>query len=359
MKQSNNFVIRTLFLVFVVSCLISLLFQFSQGAPNYSNYTVIGGLAQANVNKTHDEFKNVEQDFKWMIGPWVKYPHNPVLTAGDYEWESKNVFNPTAIVRDDKIYLFYRAQNDKYISCIGLAISEDGYNFKKQDEPILVPTEEYEFAGVEDPRIVEIDGVYYMTYTGWIYRTNYLCLAVSKDFIHWEKKGKILPGWPLATKSGAIVPKKINGKYYMYFGDTDIFIATSENLIDWESQAQPVLKRRFRKKESGERYFDSLLVEPGPTPIITEQGILLIYNGANFFKKYATGEALFSLDDPRVVLKRTDLPVLVVNNILEEKGQVNNVVFSEGLVQFKGQWFLYFGMADSRIGVAVADLEFN
>ncbi len=119
----------------------------------------------------------------------------------------------------------------------------------------MVPAEEYEFAGVEDPRIVEIDGVYYMTYTGWIYRTNYLCLAVSKDFIHWEKKGKILPDWPLATKSGAIVPKKINNKYYMYFGDTDIFIATSENLIDWEPQAQPVLKRRFRKKRKRGKIF--------------------------------------------------------------------------------------------------------
>lgn len=103
------------------------------------------------------------------------------------------------------------------------------------------------------------------------------------------------------------------------------------------------------------------MVEPGPTPIITEQGILLIYNGANFSKEYATGEVLFSLEDPRVVLKRTDTPVLEVDNILEEKGEVNevnNVVFSEGLVQFNGKWFLYFGMGDSRIGVAMADLKF-
>jgi predicted GH43/DUF377 family glycosyl hydrolase len=319
---------------------------------------VIEVLAESNTNEICDESSDSEEDFHWMIGPWVKYPHNPILTAGDYEWESKNVLNPSALVKDGKVYLFYRAQNDKRVSSIGLAISEDGYNFEKQSEPILVPTEKYEFAGVEDPRIVEINGTYYMTYTGWIYHTNYLCLAVSQDFIHWEKKGKILPDWPMASKSGAIVPEKINGKYYMYFGDTDIFIATSENLIDWEPQIKPVLNRRFRKKDNGERYFDSLLVEPGPTPIITEQGILLIYNGANFSKEYATGEVLFSLEDPRVVLKRTDMPVLEVDNILEEKGEVNNVVFSEGLVQFKGKWFLYFGMGDSRIGVAVADLKF-
>jgi len=272
--------------------------------PGFYPDIVIEVSAQSNTNEISDESSNSEKDFPWMIGPWVKYPHNPILTAGDYEWESKNVLNlpwmigpwvkyphnpiltagdyewesknvlnPTAIVKEGKVYLFYRAQNDKRVSCVGLAISEDGYNFEKQSEPVLVPTEKYEFAGAEDPRIVEIDGIYYMTYTGWIYHTNYLCLAISEDFIHWEKKGKILPDWPMASKSGAIVPKKINGKYYMYFGDSDIFIATSENLIDWEPEIKPVLNRRFRKKDNGERYFDSLLVEPGPTPIITEQGI--------------------------------------------------------------------------------------
>ncbi|MFH1940102.1 MAG: glycoside hydrolase family 130 protein [bacterium] len=353
MRHLNNSVKRILYVGIVIIFLVISIYQ-----PGFYHNVVLEVFAQSNTNEPCDESLNSEKDFPWMIGPWVKYPHNPILTAGDYEWESKNVLNPTAIVKDGKVYLFYRAQNDKRVSCIGLAISDDGYNFEKQSEPVLVPTEKYEFAGAEDPRIVEIDGIYYMTYTGWIYHTNYLCLAVSKDFIHWEKKGKILPDWPMASKSGAIVPKKINGKYYMYFGDTDIFIATSENLIDWEPQIKPVLNRRFRKKDNGERYFDSLLVEPGPTPIITEQGILLIYNGANFSKEYATGEVLFSLEDPRVVLKRTDTPVLEVDNILEEKGEVNNVVFSEGLVQFNGKWFLYFGMGDSRIGVAVADLKF-
>ena len=88
---------------------------------------VIEVLAESNTNELCDKSLNSEKDSSWMIVPWVKYPHNPILTAGDYDWESKNVLNPTAIVKDGKVYLFYRAQNDKRISCIGLAISDDGY----------------------------------------------------------------------------------------------------------------------------------------------------------------------------------------------------------------------------------------
>ncbi len=300
-----------------------------------------------------------DEDTPWMFGPWDKYKENPILTAGDYAWESKNVLNPTAIVKDGEVYMFYRGQNHKLVSYIGLATSSDGTTFQKQPNPVLEPTEEYERAGVEDPRIVEIDGMYYMTYTGWVHTTNYLCLAISKDLIHWQKKGKMLPSWLMPSKSGAIIPKKINGKYHMYFGDTDMYYASSDDLIHWEPELIPVMERRFRKKEDGTRYFDSLLVEPGPTPVITENGILLIYNGADMFKKYATGQVLFSLDDPKVILRRTEVPVLIVEDELEKTGQVGNVVFSEGLIEFNGQRYLYFGMGDSRIGVATAPLELS
>jgi len=297
---------------------------------------------------------NAEAD-SWQLGPWEKYEKNPILTAGDFEWESKNVLNPTAIVKDDKVYLLYRAQTHDMTSYIGMAVSEDGFNFVKEKEPVMVPTEECEKAGVEDPRIVEFDGTYYMTYTGWTRVTNYLCLAASKDLYNWEKKGKMLPDWPTATKSGAIVPKKINNKYHMYFGDTNMYYATSEDLLNWTPRTAPVLEMRYMKKENGDRFFDSMLVEPGPTPIITEKGILLIYNGADTWKRYSTGEVLFSLDDPGVVLERTEFPVLEVDHELEQKGQVNNVVFSEGLVKFRGKWLLYYGMGDSRIGVAICE----
>jgi len=314
-------------------------------------------LTVITVNQNNKMSESLNDADSWQIAPWEKYEGNPILTSGDYEWESKNVLNPTAIVKDGKIYMLYRAQTEDMTSYIGIAVSEDGYNFKKADKPVLSPTEDYERSGVEDPRIVEIDGTYYMTYTGWTRVTNYLCLATSEDLYNWEKKGKMLPDWPTATKSGAIVPKKINDKYHMYFGDTNMYYATSDDLINWTPRTAPVLEMRFMKKENGERFFDSMLVEPGPTPVITDKGILLIYNGADTWKKYSTGEVLFSLDDPSVVLERTEFSVLEVDHSLEKEGQVNNVVFSEGLVNFKGKWFLYYGMGDSRIGVAVCNAD--
>jgi len=123
--------------------------------PGFYPDIIIEASAQSNTNEISNE-PDSEKDLPWMIGTWAKYPHNPILIAGDYEWESENVLNPTAIVKDGKVYLFYRAQNNKRVSCIGLAISDDGYNFEKQSEPVLVPTENYEFAGAEDPRIVEV-----------------------------------------------------------------------------------------------------------------------------------------------------------------------------------------------------------
>jgi len=75
--------------------------------PGFYPDIVIEVLAESNTNEICDESSDSEEDFPWMIGPWVKYPHNPILTAGDYEWESKNVLNPSALVKDGKVYLFY------------------------------------------------------------------------------------------------------------------------------------------------------------------------------------------------------------------------------------------------------------
>src|SRR5206468_8554078 len=126
---------------------------------------------------------------------------------------------------------------------------------------------------------------YYLTYTGYNKKDAQLCLATSKDLIHWERKGVILPaykgnwnvGW---TKSGAILPEKINGKYWMYFLGTSADktdqtgLAYSSDLIHWtEATQQPVLPKRAGK-------FDSRVVEPGPPPIVSGGKISLVYNGA-------------------------------------------------------------------------------
>lgn len=335
----------------------------------------------------------------WTLAPFVKLDEvNPVLGPLDssrfvcpvrgsaVNWESKDVFNPAAVVRDGKVYLLYRAEDTvgrhAGTSRIGLAESTDGIHFTRRPEPVLYPREDafinYEWeGGCEDPRVVEDDqGTYYMTYTAYDGDIARLLIASSQDLVTWKKhgpifrnaeKGKFVNAW---AKSGSIITRlvdgrmiavKINGKYWMYFGDTHIFAATSDNLVDWtpvlttdKTAFQPVFSPREGK-------FDSDLVEPGPPAMLTEHGILLIYNSRNHAEKgdpalppgtYAAGQILFDATDPLTVLYRTDVNFFAPSQQYEITGQVNNVCFLEGLVYFHDKWFLYYGTADSKIAVA-------
>ena len=200
---------------------------------------------------------------------------------------------------------------------------------------------------------------YYLTYTGYNKKDAQLCLATSKDLIHWQRRGVIMPaykgkwnvGW---TKSGAIIPRKINGKYWMYWLGTaadktdQMGLAYSSDLLHWtEATDTPILPRR-------PGMFDSRVVEPGPPPMITSKGIVLIYNGADDKLVYRTGIAIFDLHDPRKLTSRTDQPVFGPEKEWEIKGQVPNVVFVEGAVAKRDHYFLYYGAGDTHVGVAEA-----
>ncbi len=287
----------------------------------------------------------------WQLGPFVKYDGNPIITPQGDSWESKDVFNPAAFADNDQIYMLYRAEDSTGIgiwngtSRIGLGISSDGYNFDRHPDPIYEPFDDFELpGGAEDPRIVKIDDTFWLTYTAYDGETARQALASSKDLFNWERHGLIFPelGW---TKAGAIVPIMINDKYWMYFGDTNIWIAWSEDLINWTPIEEPVIRPR-------EGMFDSGLIEPGPTPLITEHGILMLYNSADDDLVYRTGQALFDISDPTKLLKRSDDFFMEPDYELEVDGQIPNVVFIEGLAKLGDTWFLYFGMGDSGIGVA-------
>jgi len=210
---------------------------------------------------------------------------------------------------------------------------------------------------VEDPRLVEIGGRYILTYTGYNKKDAQLCMAESTDLIHWARKGVLLPayrgnwnaGW---TKSGAIVTEKIQGRYWMYWLGTapdktdQMGLSSSEDLVHWkEETTTPVLPKRPGK-------FDSRVVEPGPPPVITKDGIVLIYNGADDNLVYRTGIAVFDRNDPKKVIYRSDEPVFAPAMEWEKVGQVPNVVFVEGLLTEKGRYLLYYGGADKYVGVA-------
>jgi predicted GH43/DUF377 family glycosyl hydrolase len=259
--------------------------------------------------------------------------------------------------------MLYRAQDEQGTSRLGYAESTDGVHFARRDEPVLSPSAEYEKdGGVEDPRLVQFGDTYYLTYTGYNKKDAQLCLATSKDLIHWERKGVIIPAnqgnWNVKwTKSGAIVPEKIDGKYWMYLLGTSADnkdqagLAYSADLLHWTEATQlPALPVRPGR-------FDSRVAEPGPAPIVTPKGIVLIYNGADDKLVYRTGIAIFDRNDPRKLLWRSDQPEFSPEKDWERIGQVPNVVFVEGMVQHRDRYLFYYGGADKYVGVAEAPIN--
>jgi predicted GH43/DUF377 family glycosyl hydrolase len=275
-------------------------------------------------------------------------------------WMSLGVFNPAATQLNGKTILLFRAQDDRHTSRIGYAEATDGLHFTVRPDPVLSPEAEYERnGGVEDPRLLKIDGTYYLTYTGYDEHAAQLCLAISKDLIHWERKGVILPAYKGTwneqwTKSGAIVPKKIAGKWWMYYlgtrKDADgkerdyMGLAESNDLLHWrDATKEPVLPRRPGA-------FDSRVMEPGAPPFPTSRGILLLYNGADEKLVYGPGWALFDAEHPDRLIGRSEQAFALPRLTWEKIGNVPNVIFVEGEVGTLADMVAYYGAADKYIG---------
>ena len=298
------------------------------------------------------------QGASWPSGSWQRASTDPIVAPRGDGWESAGTFNPSVVTHNGQVVMLYRAQDRNGTSRLGYATSGDGIHFIRRPEPVMSPETDYERdGGIEDPRLVNIDGTYYLTYTGYNKKDAQLCLATSKDLLHWQRQGVILPaykghwnvGW---TKSGAIVPEKINGRYWMYFLGTSadktdqMGLASSTDLIHWtEATAVPVLPRRPGQ-------FDSRVVEPGPSPIITKEGIVMVYNAADDKLVYRTAIAVFDRHDPRRLLWRSGGPVFSPETDWERIGQVPNVVFVEGMATVGKNYYFYYGAADKYIGVA-------
>jgi len=339
-----------------------------------------------------------EQAQAWALLPFIKADEvNPILAPDStkkffcplrkakVKWEEKNVFNPAAVVKNDTVFLLYRAQDNvgkpAGTSRIGLAWSIDGLHFRRHATPVLYPdndsVKKYEWqGGCEDPRIVEDDkGIYYLTYTAFDGDKARLMVATSNNLYYWSKhglafasayNGKYINEW---SKSGSIVCKyergkaiaaKINGKYWMYWGDTDIFLAFSDDLIHWTplQNGDGKLVNIFTPRKGK---FDSDLVEPGPPAMLVDSGIVLMYNSRNVPTKgdttlpegtYAASQILFDKNDPSKVVERMGQYFIKPDKPYEISGQVNHVCFVEGLVNYKNKWFLYYGTADSKVAVA-------
>lgn len=376
--------------------------------------TVLCGATTVSAQETDNPLPD------WAFGGFVRPEGvNPIITANEnstffcpmkneeVKWECADTFNPAAVVKDGKIYVLYRAEDDPNVgignrtSRIGLAeMNEDGITVSNRlTEPVFYPTDSelsksYEWdGGCEDPRVVlaEVDGkpVYVMTYTAWSRNHDgipRLSIAMSEDLLKWETKG---PAFLTAydgkfknnhSKSGSIVTKVVDGvqkavkvnfkgedKYLMYWGEDAVFLATSDDLINWTPYVNEN-KDLIRLIVPRPNHFDSNLTECGPPAVITDKGILLLYNGKNKsdyladenypVSTYAAGQVLFSLDDPTNVVNRLDNAFFRPMADFEKTGQYKDgTVFIEGLVYNNGKWYLYYGCADSMVGVAVYDPE--
>ena len=344
----------------------------------------------------------------WMFGPFAKPLDAPIISPSatsvflspmndsTVKWEEYATFNPAAVVKDGKVYVLYRAEDASgeakighHTSRLGLAESSDGLRFTRRATPVLFPDKDdqsqFEWTGgVEDPRIVERDdGTYVLTYTEWNRDIPRLAVATSKDLITWQKHG---PAFAKAdsgkylkseSKSGAILSRvernrviatKVNGKYWMYYGVPEIGIATSDNLVDW-SPLEDANGKAVKVISPRPGYFDSWLVEAGPPALLTPRGIVVLYNAGNSRRLgdpdlpervYTGGQALFDAHNPIKLIARSNEPFIKPTEPYEKTGQyVEGTTFIEGLVPFKGRWFLYYGTADSRVGVAVWDPRKN
>jgi beta-1,2-mannosidase len=341
------------------------------------------------------------KSFNWELGPFSRPVDAPIIspnpeavftdpiTKRPVHWEALHTFNPAAIVREGKIYVFYRAEDNSgsmvigmHTSRLGLASSEDGIHFSKEPTPVFYPgvdaQQDNEWpGGVEDPRLVESsDGTYFLAYTQWNRRNTDIGIATSTDLIHWQKHGPALVGEKyqhfdyksasIVTRlaNGRLIAAKINGKYWMYWGEVRVRLATSPDLIHWtpveDSRGRTVVLLHNRPG-----HFDSAFPEVGPPSLLTDRGIILIYNGKNAdvdkapgiaTGAYSDGQALFAANDPKKLIARAAKPFFKPEQAWEQSGQyVAGTTFVEGLVFFHDKWFLYYGGADSRVGVAVFD----
>lgn len=323
-----------------------------------------------------------------------------VLSKTDLEFENEGVLNPGVISEGENIHMFYRAVRKGNNSSIGYCRFSTPLTIAERwDKPILSPEFDYESHGIEDPRIVKIDDLYYLTYTAYDGYTALGALATSKDMIHFEKQGIIVPKITY-SRFGELVKAggHVNEKYYQdqkfYNPDLppDKVLLWDKNLVFFPRRIKGnlVFLHRIRPgiqlvsvKNLDEltedfwiNYFmtlhEHIVLEPqykhearytgsGCPPIETEHGWLLIYHGAEETSRglvySACAAALMDLEDPSKEIARLPYALFSPEYSWELRGEVNNVVFPTGATLIGDTLYIYYGAADERIACASLSLS--
>ena len=324
-----------------------------------------------------------------------------ILSKTDLEFENDGVLNPAVIRQGDNVHIFYRAVKNGNFSSIGYCKLDGPLTIiERWEKPFMVPEFDYESQGVEDPRIVKIDDLYYMTYTAYDGINARGALAISKDLKHFKKQGLIVP--PITYAEFVYLVEsagKVNEKYYLnykfYYKDADPdgqIMLWDKNVVFFprKIEGKLVFLHRIRPgiqivsvnnlneltREFWIDYFhnmqDHIVMDPvyeheasyigaGCPPIETEHGWILIYHGVEETEKgriySACAAALLDLNNPSKVIARLPDVLFTPEFKWEVKGEVNNVVFPTGTALFGDTLFIYYGAADSRIACASLSLS--
>ena len=290
-----------------------------------------------------------------------RYKGNPILTKKDVPYPVETVHNAAVIKHEGRYIMLFRSHLRNGRSIIGMAQSDDGYQFQVSSEPFITPSEdglwaEYEAFGVEDPRVSKVEGEYLITYSAYSRHGVRIALAKTKDFKSLEKIAFITQA---DYRNVVIFPEKINGMYvrldrpHSEISPWSIWITRSPDLIHW-GESQVVMKPEAY-------HWDEMKIGPGAPPMRTAKGWLSIYHGVFPTMDgaiYRLGLALHDLEDPSKILAIGDSWILQPEDPWEVSGYVHNVVFTCGAVpEEDGSVKIYWGGADTVMCVGVAQMD--
>ncbi len=284
-----------------------------------------------------------------------KYNKNPILTNQDVQFRVNSIFNAGAVKFNNKYLLLARVEMPNGRSSFVTAISENGFDFKVDAKPSLTPEDHknhYQFVkwGIEDPRITELNGTYYILYTGYSQLMPLIMLAKTNDFKEFDIIGPISEP---TNKDAVLFPEKIDGLYIKIDRPTadnrnDIWLNHSPDLIHWGNH------HLVLQPTQGTWEQDKIGIST--PPLKTKKGWLIMYHGVRTFgasTMYKQGLLLLSLDQPWKVIGKTEEPFIYPEAPHERTGDVPNVIFSNGWIREPdGEVKIYFSGADTNICVA-------
>jgi len=302
-----------------------------------------------------------EERFGMTRALFVRQGHGPLLTPDDLPFHANAVLNPGLAIVGDETVLLLRIEDRQGLSQIRVARSYNGIDgWRIADRPLLepdLPDFPYEEWGCEDARVTQIgESLWIIAYTAYSRYGPAVALATTEDFETVERLGIVLSP---SNKDATLFPYPFDGEWVMLHrpvtgGQEHIWHATADHDFYHWSRPGVLLPER------GGPWWDGLRIGGGAPPILTDEGWLLIYHGVKEMAGhpiYRLGVALLDRDNPRRVLARASEWVFAPETDYEQRGLVPNVVYTCGAVRRGDEVWMYYGAADTVVGLAIAQVS--